>query len=673
MKSWERMKKLLLMLAVVFYVVSSSVISYGAVDVTLLNNTFVRGTGNPIIESFNFAGGDGPAKIIIYNGGIENSSTEKVSSSMISINEQVVFSASDFNQKVDYLEKSIQISEGENIIGVLLKGKPGGRLAIQIIQTIDAEVAEVIGPEGGVITVEDTESPLYGTRIEIPANAFNKFKIISIKDNNLSSLLPEGTIDTGPFVDFGPDGTQFNSPVYITIPYADKDNDGFIDYSDIPETDIKVVNYNETDQTWEELTILSQDIEKNLITVEDIHFSTKVSIATLNCTGPAVIFAIDGLKFKEVFSFGFWPDDLQPSYLQDAIRDMKLNNINRACVITYSGPGNSAEKRWDGNAHKTEDIMNDLKKTVKAYYDYAKNNNRKFVLVTHSWGTILGMLALKYNNDVNPDLFITLSSPYGSINAASQLVYPAEAIINTFLWDEIYETYAKCGQPARKIENFQFKWTNYWAWGDVISGPIQKLSAKDIQIDQTYNTNRNWGSGDTKRWHAITSLNKTVMHYSDFNQTYKNYADNFINKVKSEIVNSIGDGSGIMINNSNFINGGDESTTSTTVNINLTATDACGIDAYYVCGYFDMTCDPPGPCPLTPELIQCVLNKIQDHTPFIYPPVKKLVLNMPVETVYSYMRPAYGDTLGVDVCFYSACGYYACAFDSIKYTGPSLR
>jgi len=92
------------------FVFSLFSLSYGSVDVTILNKTFLRSTGEPITESSIFPGQASMATIKLVNGDLDDSTIEKVSSSIISLNGQILFSPSEFNQNVTYL--TVQSSHG---------------------------------------------------------------------------------------------------------------------------------------------------------------------------------------------------------------------------------------------------------------------------------------------------------------------------------------------------------------------------------------------------------------------------------------------------------------------------------------------------------------------------------------------------------------------------------
>jgi hypothetical protein len=130
------MKKVGLFLFVVFFVPFLTPAG-ASVEVSLINSadgTFVRGTGDPITVLKTFSGKSGPAKIIVYNGGTQDDLGEKVSSSIISVNGNIVFAPSEFSQNVLTTEKTVNLIEGNNHLEVQLKGKPGGKIRIEVLQ-----------------------------------------------------------------------------------------------------------------------------------------------------------------------------------------------------------------------------------------------------------------------------------------------------------------------------------------------------------------------------------------------------------------------------------------------------------------------------------------------------------------------------------------------------------
>ena len=70
----------------VVLVLLSPVVSHGMVEVPVFDNTFVRGTGEPVLVTRTFDGFDGGQAIVrLTNGGAEDSDIERVSNSTVSL------------------------------------------------------------------------------------------------------------------------------------------------------------------------------------------------------------------------------------------------------------------------------------------------------------------------------------------------------------------------------------------------------------------------------------------------------------------------------------------------------------------------------------------------------------------------------------------------------------
>jgi YVTN family beta-propeller protein len=89
-----------------------------------------HGNGTPVTQVKNFKGSSGEATLKVCNG----VGADKISSAIISINGNVVLGSSTFNQNVGCIEKMVNLDEGDNILAVLLKSKPGGKVSIEISQ-----------------------------------------------------------------------------------------------------------------------------------------------------------------------------------------------------------------------------------------------------------------------------------------------------------------------------------------------------------------------------------------------------------------------------------------------------------------------------------------------------------------------------------------------------------
>ncbi|MHC4572329.1 MAG: putative metal-binding motif-containing protein, partial [Planctomycetota bacterium] len=140
------MKRYALFLTVLFGLLWS-IPGHAIVEVICFDKDFVRGTGEPVTESHTFPGINGPATVKLYNGGAEDTDTEIVSSSTVSVNGVEVFSPSNFNQNVSYLEATVMLNEGDNTLEVILKGKPGGYIRVKIVQDIEQIASEILNSQ----------------------------------------------------------------------------------------------------------------------------------------------------------------------------------------------------------------------------------------------------------------------------------------------------------------------------------------------------------------------------------------------------------------------------------------------------------------------------------------------------------------------------------------------
>ena len=182
------MKKLSLLIAFMLLVGMATSVQ-ADVEVTCFDGIFERATGAPVAKTVYFPGIAGPATIRVYNGA-EDDSYEKVSSSIISVNGNVVFSSSNFSQGVSYISAEVDLIEGRNSLVVLLKSKPGGKIRVEIVQEVEADGAAVVGTNGGEIEVVDPDSPINGVKIFIPEGNYEGDSIITVEGDDRGILLP---------------------------------------------------------------------------------------------------------------------------------------------------------------------------------------------------------------------------------------------------------------------------------------------------------------------------------------------------------------------------------------------------------------------------------------------------------------------------------------------------
>ena len=120
-----------------------------------------------------------------------------------------------------------------------------------------------------VVAVLIEDSPIYGVRVRIPSGALtdNITVTIGYAQNPPAS---DGFTLVGKVLEFGPSGTTFSKPVTIEIPYTQED----LDAAGVTAPDeLKILNYNEDEETWEEIAITSVDQDNYKILCSVDHFS----------------------------------------------------------------------------------------------------------------------------------------------------------------------------------------------------------------------------------------------------------------------------------------------------------------------------------------------------------------------------------------------------------------
>jgi hypothetical protein len=133
-----------------------------AVEVSVFERTYLRGTGAPITETDTFPGINGIATIRVTNGGLEDADYEMVSSSIIVLNGEVIIDSSNFNQNVDIIEVEKTLTGGINTIETTLKGKPGGALTVQVFAeagNVDFDGDGFTGNDGDCDDSDPTVNP----------------------------------------------------------------------------------------------------------------------------------------------------------------------------------------------------------------------------------------------------------------------------------------------------------------------------------------------------------------------------------------------------------------------------------------------------------------------------------------------------------------------------------
>ena len=117
---------------------------------------YVRSTGAPVTVTSTFTVLNPSTQYTLkaFNGGLEDNTSEYVSSTVVTMNGIQVLGPSNFNQHVAEVDVAVTL-QASNTISVQVRGKPGGKLAIEIVgidndpPTIRASASPISNAEHG--------------------------------------------------------------------------------------------------------------------------------------------------------------------------------------------------------------------------------------------------------------------------------------------------------------------------------------------------------------------------------------------------------------------------------------------------------------------------------------------------------------------------------------------
>ncbi|MEO1022110.1 MAG: choice-of-anchor D domain-containing protein [Bacteroidota bacterium] len=227
----------------------------------------------------------------------------------------------------------------------------------------------------------------------------------------------------------------------------------------------------------------------------------------------AIIITVDGIAgFKSVIA------DLsqvtrETNYMEDAIRQLGIENIE---IVPYV---------WNGDFSTTDEEVPKLKTLIEEQYLKALRNDVKLFIIAHSWGTFLTYASLlESESSINPDLVIFLSSPMGTEYVRNRLpLFPFSEV--TFLAEEsvrivVNTWFGRLDLGKVSDDQLADRIMNYWAYGDIISGPIKDLNPYIIDYDvKSGSLIRNIGS--TVAVHQATALGGNSTLSSDLRDMVK--------------------------------------------------------------------------------------------------------------------------------------------------------
>jgi len=240
-----------------------------------------------------------------------------------------------------------------------------------------------------------------------------------------------------------------------------------------------------------------------LIVCVFLFLSDGINSAPTHAESQGIIITVDGLSFVNTYLGEINIPQLQEDgsdYIEAALESLCLP-VDDEDIISFD---------WSRDAGDSMQAISSLRALLRQHYNSARSQGKKFIVVSHSWGTFLAYMALSYESTVaDPivcDLFITSGSPMGTYYAHDGL-YPEEIAINGYVSTWLYALdFQSCTNCYPRTSVF----VNYWAWGDLISGPLEDWAplAENIKLDDHSSADghsyRNIET--TAVWHKYDSL-----------------------------------------------------------------------------------------------------------------------------------------------------------------------
>ena len=131
---------------------------------------------------------------------------------------------------------------------------------------------------------------------------------------------------------------------------------------------------------------------------------------------------------------------------------------------------------WSGAIHDSRAVVDQLSASVRSLSAEARSAKRPFVIVSHSWGTVLAAETLAEmdvnGEDISVDQLVTLASPLGGAFYKSA--------INDVIPDSMF---FQAPRRARFVKN----WINYYSKRDVISHSLA-LADYNVSMDSYIDT-----------------------------------------------------------------------------------------------------------------------------------------------------------------------------------------
>ncbi len=226
---------------------------------------------------------DRPYVVRITNGGPKGPA---VSNGIVRLNDTVVFSQKDFVTGGPVLQREVNLRTKNQLI-VVIYGPANSSLSLTIVPA--HEGGGTIGPGGGVITIDDPSSEIFGTTINVPPGSIPEDQTPEITvdySDTLPAPLPKDAQRVSKVFDLEKSMPyNFTTPITVTIP---------LDVESIGSSEVPLIVYwSPAYMKYKAATVTSIDRINRKVTFRTAHFSFFVALTVPGISVIANQFGID--------------------------------------------------------------------------------------------------------------------------------------------------------------------------------------------------------------------------------------------------------------------------------------------------------------------------------------------------------------------------------------------
>jgi hypothetical protein len=192
------MKKFVFCFVMMALVLAMGANCYSAVSLDILNPVvFSRSKGEPVTEAYTFSSTfGGPATLKVINGDLNAPSVRRVTNATIMLNGKIIFGPLKLNLFTKQLEATVPLIKGNNTLRVISVSLPGGRMTIEIDQTI-TNVTVVpttvrLASPGSTFQLKVMGKLSDGTAVDISGPSFGTS--YSSADTSIATALSDGLL-----------------------------------------------------------------------------------------------------------------------------------------------------------------------------------------------------------------------------------------------------------------------------------------------------------------------------------------------------------------------------------------------------------------------------------------------------------------------------------------------